>query len=98
MMRFLYILLFSLLFAGIYSCKRWDEKITTSQDAKLEFSADTILFDTLFSSVGSSTRAFFVFNRNKNAVKISSIQLAGMATSDYSIIIDGYQGFNLNDY
>jgi hypothetical protein len=97
MNKFLYILLFSIAFSGLFSCKKWDEKITASQDAKLEFSTDTIIFDTLFSSIGSATRAFFVYNRNKNAVKISSIQLAGMALSDYTIIVDGYQGFYLND-
>ncbi|MFL5731316.1 MAG: hypothetical protein ACJ75J_17640, partial [Cytophagaceae bacterium] len=74
-----------------WSCKKADEKITKSHDARLEFSADTVLFDTIFSTIGSSTQAFFVFNRNKNAVKISSIQLGGMATSNYTITIDGDQ-------
>jgi hypothetical protein len=97
MKKSFYILFFLLIFSGYFSCKRWDEKITTSENAKLEFSADTIIFDTLFSTIGSTTRAFFVYNRNKNAVKVSSIQLAGLASSSYSIIIDGNQSFNVND-
>jgi hypothetical protein len=97
MKKLLYTLFCLLIFSGYFSCKRWDEKITTSQNARLEFSADTIIFDTLFSTIGSTTRAFFVYNRNKNAVKISSIQLAGLASSNYSIIIDGKQSFNVND-
>jgi hypothetical protein len=76
-----------------YSCKKPDEKITSSHDAKLEFAADTVLFDTIFSTIGSTTQAFFVFNRNKNAVIISSIQVGGMASSNYTVIIDGEQSY-----
>jgi len=79
------------------SCKRADEKITTSHSAELEFSADTILFDTIFSTIGSTTQAFFVFNRNKNAVKISSVRLGGMATSSYTITINGDQTYSKSD-
>jgi hypothetical protein len=78
-------------------CKRTDEKITTSHSAMLEFSADTILFDTIFSTIGSTTQAFFVFNRNKNAVKISSIQVGGMATSNYTVTINGTQTYFKSD-
>jgi hypothetical protein len=97
MKNLLYLILPLFLFFGYFSCKRLDEKITTSQDAKLEFSTDTIIFDTIFSTLGSTTQGFFVFNRNKNAVNISSIRLAGMANSNYSIIVDGLQSFNINE-
>jgi hypothetical protein len=79
------------------SCKRADEKITTSHDAKLEFSADTVLFDTVFSTIGSTTQAFFVFNRNKNTVKISNIRVGGMAASNFVITINGDQTYSKND-
>jgi hypothetical protein len=90
-------ILFCSALAILCSCKRADEKITTSQDARLEFSKETLLFDTIFSTVGSSTQAFYVFNRNKNAVKISSIQVGGLATSNYTITIDGDQTYFKSD-
>ena len=90
------VILFSVLVI-FCSCKRADEKITTSHNARLEFSADTILFDTIFSTTGSTTQAFFVFNRNKNAVKISNIRLGGMSASNYTIIINGDQAYSKSD-
>ncbi|MFN6944701.1 MAG: choice-of-anchor Q domain-containing protein [Cytophagaceae bacterium] len=73
----------------IYACKPASEKITPDSNARLEFSRDTILFDTLFTSIGSSFRRLTVFNPNENAVKISSINVGGLASSEYNVIING---------
>src|SRR5688572_8283288 len=57
-------------------------------DARLKFSADTILFDTIFSDIGSVTERLIVINPNKNAVKISRIQLPN-GSGPYQLIING---------
>jgi hypothetical protein len=73
------------------SCLRKEEKISTDVNHRLEFSKDTIFFDTLFAAApkGSITKRLKVYNRNKNAVTISSIELGGKVTSPYQIIVNG---------
>lgn len=77
------------------SCEK--EEFNTSSDAKLLFSEDTILFDTIFSTIGSSTKRFTVRNPYNKILKINSIYLAGGKNSPYRLNIDGYPGINLED-
>ena len=60
-------------------------------EAKLEFSADTVLFDTVFTTVTSSTRTFAVRNTTGSPVEVD-IVLAGGKQSYYSINVDGVAG------
>ncbi|HUH34180.1 MAG TPA: hypothetical protein VLZ28_09500 [Daejeonella sp.] len=78
-----------LAFLLMLSACRKEEKITFDESAKLQFSADTILFDTVFTSIGSTSRRLKIYNRNENAVRISEIALAGAAGSSYQINING---------
>jgi hypothetical protein len=88
-------LLFTLL---LFSCKRNSDKITTDPSAKLSFSETEIIFDTIFSSVGSVTRRLWVYNENSHALKISTIQLGKLYSSSYTLILDGEERHELNDY
>jgi len=74
--------------ALIISCRK-DEKFITGAGAKLAFSADTVLFDTVFTTVGSATLKLMVYNRHSEAIKISEIKLNGGDASPYKINIDG---------
>src|SRR6478736_1753215 len=94
-MRNLYFLLFSI-FALASSCHK-EEKITTDAGAKLEFSRDTIFFDTLFTSTQSITKRFRVYNRNSKAVVIQSIEVGGKAQSQYQVIINGLTTYFQNN-
>ncbi len=47
--------------------------VSTDPSLALAFSKDTILFDTIFTEVGSSTLRFMVRNPNKNALRINKI-------------------------
>ncbi len=70
------------------SCR--DTPISDDPDEKLEFSNDTLLFDTVFTTFGSTTKFFKVFNPNANkALNISSVMLAGGEQSPYRLNIDG---------
>lgn len=80
-----------LLLFSVVGCEPKDEIITTDPDAKLEFSADTVLFDTVFVSRGSITKRLKVYNRNEKAVRISEINLAGGGASPYQLTINGIQ-------
>ena len=58
---------------------------------KLVFSTDTLMFDTVFTTLTSVTRSFTVFNPSKEPVKLD-IFLAGGGQSFYSINVDGVSG------
>jgi len=57
----------------------------------LEFSTDTLMFDTVFTTVSSITKSFTVFNPSTEPVKLD-IYLAGADQSYYSINVDGHAG------
>lgn len=66
-----------------------DEIIGTDTSYKLNFSRDTLTFDTVFTTVGSATKKLLVYNRNKQAVRISSIALSDGSSSVFRINVDG---------
>lgn len=83
--------IFSFLFVlAVSSCKKDD--LLTDSSAKLEFSADTVIFDTIFTSLGSTTKQLKIYNRNSRPINVSSIRLAGGNTSPYRLNVDGIPG------
>jgi Right handed beta helix region len=64
----------------------------TNNDAKLRFSRDTLRFDTVFTSVGSATRSFKVFNPYNQPLVIDKIYLEKGQTSIFNLNIDGVSG------
>ncbi len=89
MLRILAILFGLLLITESFVGCRRDLQIDEDPDAALLFSRDTIVFDTVFTTVGSTSRVFKVFNTSSKAVTIESIDLAGGATSPFRINVDG---------
>jgi len=69
-----------------WACQQ--DEINSSPDFKLEFSNDTIKFDTVFTQLGSVTKILKVYNRDKEAVVISKIYL-GADTKNYRLNISG---------
>ena len=84
-----------MVFLVFYSCEK--EEFITSADANLSFSTDTVLFDTIFTTIGSSTQILKVKNPYNKIIRISSISLAGGETSPFRLNIDGYPGIRLQD-
>ncbi|TAH00361.1 MAG: hypothetical protein EAZ15_09280 [Sphingobacteriales bacterium] len=72
----------------LFACKR-DQSIDLNPANKLNFSTDSVLFDTVFTSKGTTSRSFKVFNPSKNNIEISNIRLVGGATSAFKINING---------
>ncbi len=75
----------------LLACNR-EEKFTTAGNDRLEFSTDTLRFDTVFTELGSATRFFRVYNRHNESIKISKIRLAGNAQSKFNLNVDGIPG------
>ncbi len=59
----------------------------------LSFSVDTVLFDTVFTTLGSTTQQFKIYNKEKKVVNIEEIELVGGAHSPFRINIDGISGY-----
>jgi hypothetical protein len=83
-----YLLYLVLLPAGFFSCERYN--VYRGTDAWLGFSTDTVFFDTIFTTIGSTTRRFRVYNNYDQTVEISSIELAGGPSSIFRMNVDGY--------
>ncbi|KAA3440485.1 hypothetical protein [Rufibacter hautae] len=79
------------------ACTPRDEEITADAGALLRLEADTVLFDTVFTEVGSVTRRLKVYNPNKNAVRISEIKVGGLAGSPFQVFVNGRPGPQLQD-
>ncbi len=80
---------FLILIGGLLfvSCKK--DSFITSPDAQLFTSTDTLSFDTVFTTVGSVTKSFKIFNDNNRKLLLSTIQLAGGSSSPFQLNIDG---------
>ncbi len=72
------------------SCKK--DKLLTSPTATLNFSSDTILFDTVFTTAGSATKQLRVINPYRQKIRISKIYLEGGNVSPYILNVDGVSG------
>jgi hypothetical protein len=81
--------LFFILVVGILyiSCTR--EDFDFSSGARLEFSTDTLTFDTVFTTIGSVTKRFTVINPGRHTVNVSKIFLAGRNTTPFRLNING---------
>lgn len=90
-----------LFFAGglvmllLFSCKK--ESFTNSKEVLLATSIDTLKFDTVFTTAGSVTQLFKIFNNNNRGIHISNIKLAGGAASPFKININGQAATQVNN-
>jgi hypothetical protein len=83
----LQILTVTCLFFAFVSCE--DEGYLSSPDARLRFSADTIMFDTVFTTIGSTTQNLKVYNPYSENILISRIRVAGGDFSNFRLNING---------
>jgi hypothetical protein len=63
----------------------------------LSFSKDTVVFDTVFTTIGSTTQQFKIYNTDKKAIHIDEIELMGGTSSKFYINVDGLKGTKLTD-
>ena len=85
-----------LLLSGLFSaCKKTG--FTDSPNAFVFTSADTLHFDTVFTSVGSITQSFKIFNANDQQLRISNIELSGGSASFFKMNVDGTAGTSFSN-
>ncbi len=81
---------------AFYSCRK-EDIFNEDSDAKLNFSDDLICFDTVFTTITTATRQLMVYNPYSESIKISSIYLAGLQQSYFSINVNGKSGVSFTD-
>jgi hypothetical protein len=78
-----------------FSCRK--ESFITSPDARLTISTDSLRFDTVFVSAGSTYGSFTIKNENDQKLRISSIRLMGGSSSFFKLNVDGVAGWQFNN-
>lgn len=96
-MKYITHLFFSALIAALVlsSCKK--DELLTDASAKLDFSTDSVLFDTVFTTLGSTTKTFKIYNKHKQPMNISRVYLAMGSSSPFKLNVDGISGKSLTD-
>ena len=92
MLRELNTLLFGILFFSVVfltSCQRDYDYFEGS--ARISASTDTLLFDTVFTSIGSATRLFKIYNEESQPVLVD-VSLENNTASSFRINVDGIKG------
>jgi len=83
------------LLLAVSSCKK--ESFITDSGARLNITADSIKFDTVFTTTGSVTRSFKLINENDQALRIGSIKLMGGSGSAFKMNINGIPATEINN-
>ena len=85
-----------LLFSGLSVC--CEDRIEYSADARhlLDFSLDTLSFDTVFTGLESPVGVFSVYNRNDEALRMD-VSMSGGQTSFFRMNVDGEAGADVRD-
>ena len=76
---------------------RPENQISDDPSHCLAFSTDTVLFDTVFTSLGSSTHHLIAYNRYPQDLIISEVRLMGGEQSRFRLNLDGEAGVVFHD-
>jgi hypothetical protein len=79
-----------------FSCQP-ERNYIEDNEARLEFTLDTLFFDTVFTTIGTVTKTFKVKNPHKQFIIVDEISLAGGAFSVFRINVDGESGLRFSD-
>lgn len=90
--RNLFLLLLAVLFVA---CNK--ESFTNNSSALLKTSVDTLHFDTVFTSTGSTSQFVKITNENDKGIHISSVKMAGGASSPFKLNVDGIAGVQVSN-
>ncbi|MBK8522009.1 MAG: hypothetical protein WAT20_06495 [Ferruginibacter sp.] len=77
------------------SCKK--DAFITSEFAQLSITADSLNYDTVFTTAGSITKSFKIINENNQKLKLSKVKLMGGLASAYKMNVDGVATHEVNN-
>lgn len=64
---------------------------------EVRYSTDTLSFDTVFTSQGSFTTSFKIYNPQSQKIKLSSVRLGAGSNSYFALNVDGFKGNNIEN-
>ncbi|MFK7936655.1 MAG: hypothetical protein AB8G22_24290 [Saprospiraceae bacterium] len=88
-------LLFGILLTT-YACRQ-DRIFYGESDAMLQFSLDTLRFDTVFTEVGSATRILKIYNTYDQPIRISNISVESGSDTRFRFNVDGFASNEVQD-
>lgn len=65
------------------------DSFTTDRASLLSFSTDTVKFDTVISTIGSSTRQLMVYNYNPDGIRIVTARMKKGSDTPFRVNVDG---------
>lgn len=80
----------------ILSC-RPEQQFDNNPNLQLVTSLDTVLFDTLFTTINSITKSFKIYNPTSKYLKIEAVEIAGRLASNFRINVNGRSGVYITD-
>lgn len=83
------VILSAVLAAAMLAACTDDDTFTTSPSNLLTFSTDTIRMDTVFSTVPTSTRTFWVYNRSGDGIRCTNVRLVNGNQTGFRVNVDG---------
>ncbi|MFA6923157.1 MAG: choice-of-anchor Q domain-containing protein [Bacteroidales bacterium] len=89
------ILIFVFFVSMLFSCRK--EPALLDKTSMLSFSSDSVLFDTVFTTVGSTTKQLKVYNHSNKKILISSIKLGKGQSSNFKMNINGTPAISLSN-
>ena len=69
-----------------------EEDFITDSGTELTFSTDTVMFDTVFTEVGSATQSFVVYNPFDRPIEIASVRIESDPGGRFFLNVDGTSG------
>jgi hypothetical protein len=93
MNRILFLVVLSGLFTALLTMSSCKKPVFYSTQ-NLSFSEDTVVFDTVFTTIGSTTQQFKIYNNDSRTITIEEIELMGGENSPFRINVDGLSGIN----
>lgn len=84
-----------LLITLIASCKK--DSFITSEFARVNITADTLKYDTVFTTTGSVTKTFKIINDNDQKLRLGKVKLMGGTASSYKLNINGVATAEINN-
>lgn len=87
MKKYLYLLVLAVVPWFSISCEK--AGYADEREVTLTFSADTVSFDTVFTTIGTTTHQVVVYNHSGADVVLSSVTLAGGRDSRFRLNVDG---------
>ena len=91
-------ILFLLSIVALLAACSDDDTFTTSRSNLLSFSTDTLKLDTFFSSVPTSTRTFWVYNRSGAGLRLTNVRLSQGNQTGFRVNVSGDELNAANGY